>query len=64
MSDLQSQLPTRRYVNTLLQDLHTLPAIRVSPTFNDEDNGLIRDLYALLKHYTYFSIDDHTGIQQ
>ena len=23
----------------------------------------MRDLYALLKHYTYFSIDDHTGIQ-
>ncbi|RDW89590.1 DEAD helicase superfamily protein-like protein [Coleophoma cylindrospora] len=63
LSDLQSQLPTRRYVNTLLQDLHALPAIRLSPVFNDEENGLIRDLYALLKHYTYFSIDDHTGIQ-
>ena len=35
----------------------------MSPAFNDEDNGLLRDLYALLKHYTYFSIDDHTGIQ-
>ncbi|KAM3080955.1 hypothetical protein ACMFMG_004914 [Clarireedia jacksonii] len=63
LSDLQSQLPTRRYVNTLLQDLHTLPAIRLSPAFNDEENGLLRDLYALLKHYTYFAIDDHTGIQ-
>jgi intron-binding protein aquarius len=63
LSDLQSQLPTRRYVNTLLQDLHTLPAIRLSPAFNDEDNGLLRDLYALLKHYTYFAIDDHTGVQ-
>jgi intron-binding protein aquarius len=63
LSDLQSQLPTRRYVNTLLQDLHTLPAIRLSPLYNDKDNGLLRDLYALLKHYTYFSIDDHTGIQ-
>lgn len=63
MSDLQSQLPTRRYVNTLIQDLHTLPAIRLSPLFNENDNGLLRDLYALLKHYTYFSIGDHTGIQ-
>jgi len=35
----------------------------MSPAFNDEENGLLRDLYALLKHYTYFSIDDHTGIQ-
>ena len=63
LADLQSQLPTRRYVNTLLQDLHTLPSIRMSPAFNDEDNSLLRDLYALLKHYTHFSIDDHTGIQ-
>jgi len=63
LSDLQSQLPTRRYVNTLLQDLHTLPAIRLSPQYSEKDNGLLRDLYALLKHYTYFSIDDHTGIQ-
>jgi intron-binding protein aquarius len=63
LSDLQSQLPTRRYIKTLLQDLHTLPAIRLSPLFNENDNGLLRDLYALLKHYTYFSIDDHTGIQ-
>lgn len=50
-------------MNTLLQDLHTLPAIRLSPLFNDEANGLLRDLYSLLKHYTYFSIDDHSGIQ-
>lgn len=50
-------------MNTLLQDLNTLPAIRMSPMFNDEDNGLLRDLFTLLKHYTYFSIDDHTGIQ-
>jgi intron-binding protein aquarius len=63
LSDLQSQLPTRRYVNTLLQDLNMLSAIRMSPAFNDEDNGLLRDLYALLKHYSNFSIDDHTGVQ-
>jgi intron-binding protein aquarius len=50
-------------VNTLLQDLNVLPAIRLSPAFNDEDNGLLRELYSLLKHYTYFSIDDYTGIQ-
>ncbi|KAA8572406.1 hypothetical protein MFRU_003g03680 [Monilinia fructicola] len=63
LSDLQSQLPTRRYVNTLLQDLHVLPTIRLSPAFNDEENGLLRDLYALFKHYTYFAINDHTGAQ-
>ena len=62
--DLQSSLPTRRYVNTLLQDLHVLSAFALSPLFNDEDNGLLRDLYSLLSHYTYFTIDDQTGAQQ
>ncbi|KAI1110249.1 hypothetical protein F5Y14DRAFT_429537 [Nemania sp. NC0429] len=63
ISDLLSQLPTRRYVNTLLQDLHILPALRLSPLFNDETNALLRDQYALLSHYVHFSIDDQTGSQ-
>lgn len=64
LSDLQSQLPTRRYANFLLQDLHLLPTSSLSPMFGDEDNGLLRDLYALLSHYTFFSIDDQSGAQQ
>ena len=61
--DLQSQLPTRRYVNTLIQDLNLLPAIALSPVYSDEDNGLFRDLFTLLRHYTYFPIDDQSGAQ-
>ncbi|ODA77136.1 hypothetical protein RJ55_07655 [Drechmeria coniospora] len=61
--DLQSQLPTRRYVNALLQDLHLLPLMKLSPMYNDEDSGLLRELHALLSHYTYFKVDDQTGIQ-
>lgn len=60
---MQSQLPTRRYVNTLLQDLHVVAAMRLSPMFNDEDNSLLRDLHSLLCHYTFFTIDDQTGVQ-
>ncbi|KAL2878621.1 hypothetical protein SGCOL_006091 [Colletotrichum sp. CLE4] len=63
LTDLQSQLPTRRYVNTLLLDLHIPPAMRLSPVFNDEENSLLRDLNALLRHYTFFTIDDQTGAQ-
>ncbi|GAW21771.1 hypothetical protein ANO14919_112960 [Xylariales sp. No.14919] len=63
ISDLLSQLPTRRYVNTLLQDLHILPAFKLSPMFNDEINALLRDQCALLSHYVHFSIDDQTGAQ-
>ncbi|KAK3692136.1 hypothetical protein B0T22DRAFT_416329 [Podospora appendiculata] len=63
LTDLESQLPTRRYANTLLKDLHVLPALTLSPIYNDEGNSLLRDLCALLSHYTYFSVDDQTGVQ-
>ncbi|KAG5928130.1 hypothetical protein E4U42_001240 [Claviceps africana] len=63
ISDLQSQLPTRRYVNTLLQDLNLLSLMKLSPMYNDENNSLFRDLHALLLHYTNFAVDDQTGIQ-
>lgn len=63
LTDLESQLPTRRYVNSLIQDMNLLALIRSSPLFNDEENGLLRDLFALLRHFVYFSIDDSTGSQ-
>ncbi|KAF2473154.1 P-loop containing nucleoside triphosphate hydrolase protein [Lindgomyces ingoldianus] len=63
LTDLQSQLPTRRYVNSLLRDLNVLPAIKLSPMYTDEDNGLFRDLFNLLRHFTYFPIQDQTGRQ-
>ena len=63
LTDLVSQLPTRRYVNTLLQDLNLLVIIRLSPMFNNQENGLIRDLFVLLRHFMNFSIDDNTGGQ-
>lgn len=61
LSDLQSQLPTRRYVNTLLQDMNTLPATALSPMYQDERS--IREMYGLLSHYTLFPLDDQTGRQ-
>lgn len=59
--DLEGQLPTRRYVNSLLHDLNILPAIKLSPKFNEEKNELLRDLYALLRHFAYFAVNDYTG---
>ncbi|EKG20245.1 hypothetical protein MPH_02478 [Macrophomina phaseolina MS6] len=64
ITDLESQLPTRRYVNTLLQDLNLLPAIQLSPLYADEENGLFRDLFVLLRHFVFFPIDDQVGQQQ
>ena len=63
LTDLEGQLPTRRYVNTLVHDLNLLPLIRISPLFNDEENHLFRDLFVLLRHFVNFSIDDNTGNQ-
>lgn len=61
LCDLQSQLPTRRYVDTLLHDMNILPALSLSPLFQDEES--IRQMYELLVHYTHFPIDDQTGRQ-
>ena len=63
MTDLESQLPTRRYVNTLIQDLNLLALIRSAPAFNHEPNGLLRDLYYLFRHFAFFSVNDQTGVQ-
>ncbi|KAL4758466.1 RNA helicase aquarius [Aspergillus foveolatus] len=59
--DLESQLPTRRYVNTLLKDLHLLPLMRLSQLYRSADNALFRDFFNLLKHFTGFAINDYTG---
>lgn len=63
LTDLESQLPTRRYVNTLIHDLNLLNLVKHSSLFNTEDNGLLRDLFILLQHFVYFSIDDIAGTQ-
>ncbi|KAL2832412.1 hypothetical protein BDW59DRAFT_104706 [Aspergillus cavernicola] len=59
--DLESQLPTRRYVNTLLKDLHLLSVMRLSQMYRSADSALFRDFYNLLKHFTGFAINDYTG---
>ncbi|KAK2863709.1 hypothetical protein FQN49_004072 [Arthroderma sp. PD_2] len=62
--DLESQLPTRRYVNALLKDLNILPVLRKSKLYNDEKNTLFRDFYILLRRFINFSIDDQSGQHQ
>ncbi|KAF9892354.1 hypothetical protein FE257_002131 [Aspergillus nanangensis] len=59
--DLLSQLPTRRYVNTLFKDLNLLSIIRLSQLYHSPENALFRDLYNLFKHFANFAMDDYTG---
>ncbi|CAL5869410.1 uncharacterized protein PFLUO_LOCUS3639 [Penicillium psychrofluorescens] len=59
--DLESQLPTRRYVNTLVKDLNLLPVLRLSGLYRNVENALLRDFYNLLQHFVHFAIDDYSG---
>ncbi|KAG8626431.1 hypothetical protein KVT40_005376 [Elsinoe batatas] len=61
LADMLSQLPTRRYVNTLLGDLNLLSVITLSPLYSDEENSLFREMVVLLQHFLTFPIEDHTG---
>jgi intron-binding protein aquarius len=63
LTGLLGQLPTRRYVNLLLQDLHITAAMKLSPAYGLRDNQLLRDMGELLSHFIYFSVDDQTGAQ-
>ncbi|KAF2863704.1 P-loop containing nucleoside triphosphate hydrolase protein [Piedraia hortae CBS 480.64] len=63
LCDLQSNLPTRRFFNSLMQDLNLLPAAKLSPMYRDKDAARLRDMFSLLQHYTYFPLDDLTGKQ-
>ncbi|EEH20512.2 hypothetical protein PABG_02743 [Paracoccidioides brasiliensis Pb03] len=62
--DLDSQLPTRRYFNSVLKDLNILAVIRTSKLYNQESNALFRDFYTLLRHFINFAVDDQSGHHQ
>ncbi|ERF69659.1 hypothetical protein EPUS_03651 [Endocarpon pusillum Z07020] len=59
--DLVSQLPTRRYVITVIKDLNLLPILKLSRLFEDERNSLIREQNLLLQHFVDFVVDDYSG---
>ena len=60
--DLLSQLPTRRFVRTLLSDCHLVQLCRLSPiaAAATADPLLLRLLDQLSAYHT-FEVDDHTG---
>jgi intron-binding protein aquarius len=59
--DLQSQLPTRKYTNALIIDLHILVAVHLSPIYKDTKNQLFRDLVGQLDHYAHFAVNSYTS---
>jgi intron-binding protein aquarius len=61
LSDLISQLPTRRYTNLLIKDLNLLSVLRRSKIYQHPGNSLVVELAALLAHFQTFAIDDAEG---
>ncbi|GAX76342.1 hypothetical protein CEUSTIGMA_g3788.t1 [Chlamydomonas eustigma] len=64
--DLLSQLPTRRFVHTLLEDRAVLVKCKLSSLYRFPGKGadLYRQLVDLFQFYMGFAIDNHTGDPQ
>ena len=61
MIDLESQLPTRRFFNTLLHSCNFLVKCHLSPLATKEEGKLFSQLLHILKVFAQFEINDNTG---
>jgi len=59
--DLLSQLPTRRFVRTLLDDRGLAAKCKLSPLASHASGRLFAQLLDMYCYYLRFEIDDHTG---
>ncbi|KAF9115052.1 hypothetical protein BGX27_009079 [Mortierella sp. AM989] len=61
--DLEAQLPTRRYFNTLIDDHQIVAICKLSKFANNKKTGtLFAQLLDTLSFYTGFEINSHTGL--
>ena len=61
--DLEAQLPTRRFFNTLLEDHQIVTLCKLSTLASDKVSGtLFSQLLDILVFYTGFEINGHTGL--
>ena len=59
--DLLSQLPTRRFLKVLLDDLHFVIICRRSPVLARLEGDLFPKLLSSIDAYLHFEVDDHSG---
>ncbi|KAI8645377.1 hypothetical protein BD408DRAFT_411814 [Parasitella parasitica] len=61
--DLESQLPTRRFFNTLLDDHNIVVLSQMAPCMHRQDGvvDLVKKLVERLEFYSKFEINDQTG---
>ncbi|GMH36875.1 hypothetical protein BSKO_04748 [Bryopsis sp. KO-2023] len=62
--DLLSQLPTRRFVRTVLDDRAILVRCKMSDLYRRPEGSLFIQLVDHLDFYVNFNVDDHTGEPQ
>jgi intron-binding protein aquarius len=62
--DLEAQLPTRRFFNTLLDDHEIVVLTQMAPFMRREvrDVDLLKKLLSRLEFYSKFEINDQTGV--
>lgn len=62
--DLEAQLPTRRFFNTLLDDHEIVVLTQLAPCMRREskDVELLKKLLSTLSFYSKFEINDQTGV--
>ncbi|XP_069126359.1 LOW QUALITY PROTEIN: RNA helicase aquarius-like [Argopecten irradians] len=61
MIDIESQLPTRRFFNALMDDVHLVVRCQMSTLVNRKEGKLFGELLEMLQRYAEFEIDDQTG---
>ncbi|KAG0022270.1 hypothetical protein BGZ81_008612 [Podila clonocystis] len=61
--DLEAQLPTRRYLNTLIEDHQVVAICKLAPISSNKESGsLFSQLLEIFTFYTGFEINGHTGL--
>ncbi|KAK9454432.1 P-loop containing nucleoside triphosphate hydrolase protein [Dipodascopsis uninucleata] len=60
--DITSQLPTRKFTNTLLKDLNFSVVAKLSPYYISTADSQFRKLLDILEHYMFMLVDDVTGV--
>ncbi|KAF8988830.1 hypothetical protein BGZ52_010807 [Haplosporangium bisporale] len=61
--DLEAQLPTRRYLNTLIEDHQVVAICKLARLNSNKESGtLFSQLLEIFTFYTGFEINGHTGL--
>ena len=61
--DIESQLPTRRYINSLIDSINLIVKCEVSAFANSPKGKLFSQLLFILKVFTDYELDNNTGQQ-